>query len=895
MSFIKRNKEYFIAPLITMLIVLIVYAVKGVYPFGDRSIAYYDMPIQYVPLYHHTFDVLHGKAPAFLDWYNGAGADFTANSTTYLLHPMNLFFLFVKRGDILYSMSFFLMIKLMLASVSMTFYLRKSYSNGFILNTALSLMYTFCGFMLQNYVNIFFIDFLILFPLFMLALVHLLKNAKPFWYTVVTAYMYTINGYLCDMVLIFTVFYAAGYLFFMQSDNKSRGRSAANLGLYTFTAIIITAVVNVATTIRTLNSPRMNEVKLSYFDMILTREGDFDVQKQFMMFGSEFGIAALALTIFMLQRKKQKLDSDTKFRTYLAAILLIPIVSEGSNLLWHMGSYVHFPYRFGYILTFVFIDTLAHFLSKHNEEAPIKQAKSPGAAKGSKALALVLTAAEIGLFAMMCKKLSYQSIPDTDSYMFYGFVLILSLLSAFTVLSFCGKKMRTAVILSLAVLQSGAATYGFIAPNKFTASRNNSLIVEKSDFDVPDDNISRIKSINYLTFPNYQQYIGLPTLNDWTLNISKDFWKTNAYLGYSHYYTNTYDNGGTAFSDALMNVKQAFSTRKYDDSLYSLARKTDKAYIYDCNYTLPFGILVPEILPDISYDDKRSVFDNQNAVYKSVTGSDEDLFSVHTLSDFLTDEESEFEITMKTPNVYAASIELTEPSVIYAFSDNDESSYQFKLNGEDVIFPYLTLDDNTVYPGPKDCGIVLLGSADKGKIRLSLASNIKDTSELVIGIMSIPKLEKLCSYYSEGAHAYDVSAKGSTLTMKVDDPQGRYIFIPVEYSKNWSVKVNGKKAEVKPSLNNAFMAIKLGDEDADIEMKFIPYDNIRSLFITVAGIAVFVLLMVLRKKKHDPAETKGLQMTALVCFAIVSTAALIAVYAIPSIGYFISLFRDITG
>ena len=81
MSFIKRNKEYFIAPLITMLIVLIVYAVKGVYPFGDRSIAYYDMPIQYVPLYHHTFDVLHGKAPAFLDWYNGAGADFTANSS----------------------------------------------------------------------------------------------------------------------------------------------------------------------------------------------------------------------------------------------------------------------------------------------------------------------------------------------------------------------------------------------------------------------------------------------------------------------------------------------------------------------------------------------------------------------------------------------------------------------------------------------------------------------------------------------------------------------------------------------------------------------------------------------------------------------------------------------
>lgn len=893
MSFIKRNKEVFIAPLITMLILFIIYALKGVYPFGDRSIAYYDMPLQYVPMYHHTFDFLHGKAPAFFDWYNGCGADYVSDVTNYCFRPLNIFFLFVKRGDLLYSMGFFLMIKLMLSSATMSFYLKKSYNNGFLINTAMALMYTFGGYSLQNHINIHFVDLLIFFPLFMMALDHMLKNAKPFWYTFAATYMLLINSYLTAMVFIFTLLYSAGYILFMQNDNRTRGKTAANLGIYTLLALLIASVFLLPAVNKLSNSTRVTNNDVSYFNIILTREGEFDVQKQFMLFGSEFGVAALALTIFMAQQKKQKLDNDTKFRAYLAALLLIPIVSEGCNLLWHMGSYSHFPYRFGFILSFVFIDVLARFLSKHNEEAPIKSVRKPAAATAAKALALLITAAQVVLLTVMCYKLSYQSVPDSDSYIFYGFLLILSLMAAFLVLCFCGKKMRTAVLITLAVMQSGIGSYGFIAPRKFTVKPDSYMLVEKSDFDVPDDNISRIKQLNFTSAPNYQQYIGLPSLSDWTLHISEGYWKSNIFLGYSHQYTDTYDNGGTAFSDALLNVKQAFATRDYDDALYTLAHKKDNVNIYDCKYTLPFGILIPDTLPDLSYESDTSVFENQNEVYKAITGTDEELISVHSLTDVIVDEKSEFEITLKTPNVYAASIEIKEPSVLYAYTKDVDLSYQFIVNGEKVYFPYRTLDDNTVYPGPKDNGIIYIGSFDNEKIKLSVAAKDDDTSKLCFGVMSIPKLEKLCSSYSDGAHAYDVEASGTSLSMKVDDPQGRTLFLPLEYNKNWRVKVNGSKADVTPVLNGSFMAIKLGSENAEIEMDYIPYDNIHYLFITLAALAAFAVLMVLRKKKHDPAETKGLQMTALVCFTAVAAAALIVVYAAPSVGYFITLFRDI--
>ena len=43
--------DYLIAPVIVTIILLVVYAIKGVYPFGVNTIAYYDMPTNGMALY----------------------------------------------------------------------------------------------------------------------------------------------------------------------------------------------------------------------------------------------------------------------------------------------------------------------------------------------------------------------------------------------------------------------------------------------------------------------------------------------------------------------------------------------------------------------------------------------------------------------------------------------------------------------------------------------------------------------------------------------------------------------------------------------------------------------------------------------------------------------------
>ena len=120
----KKHKyiDYLISPIIVMVILLTVYAIKGVYPFGRNTIAYYDMPTQYVQFYSNAWDILHGKVGLFFTWYFGLGSANAAGLGNFIYFPTNLFLYFTSRDNILYSLSFLLMLNMILSAYTMSFY-----------------------------------------------------------------------------------------------------------------------------------------------------------------------------------------------------------------------------------------------------------------------------------------------------------------------------------------------------------------------------------------------------------------------------------------------------------------------------------------------------------------------------------------------------------------------------------------------------------------------------------------------------------------------------------------------------------------------------------------------------------------------------------------------------
>lgn len=80
---------------------LFICAVEGVYPFGNLSLAVGDMQEQYIPMYTHLWDVMHGEKVLFFDFLTGFGTNITGDVLHFsLLSPFNIFFAFIARDSV---------------------------------------------------------------------------------------------------------------------------------------------------------------------------------------------------------------------------------------------------------------------------------------------------------------------------------------------------------------------------------------------------------------------------------------------------------------------------------------------------------------------------------------------------------------------------------------------------------------------------------------------------------------------------------------------------------------------------------------------------------------------------------------------------------------------------
>ena len=196
------------APIVVAVILLTVYYIKGIYPFGSGNISYFDMAQSLVPIYYHTYDVLHGSKAVFWDWYSGTGVSMIDTAGNFIFSPFNLFFLFVKRDNILEAMSFFLMLKVCACAGTMSFYFKKTYPElKCVWHILAGVLYSSCGFVVQYYSNIHFLDIVALFPIIIYFTNKLLQEKDIAGYCIFMAMGFVINIYLMFQVSIYLIVY----------------------------------------------------------------------------------------------------------------------------------------------------------------------------------------------------------------------------------------------------------------------------------------------------------------------------------------------------------------------------------------------------------------------------------------------------------------------------------------------------------------------------------------------------------------------------------------------------------------------------------------------------------------------------------------------------------------
>ena len=349
-------------------IFMLIFMIRDLFPFGNGSILMIDLHSQYVPLLYRFYDVVTGQKNLFMDLTVSGGAYLYADTINEVLNPFNYILLFFGRDKIYLAVNILLALYGTAAAVSSCFCLQKIWPEKGEWNVPLSLCYAFSGFLAAQFQIIKWMYLVVLFPVFIVALLRVFRDKKWGAYALLLGYQLLLSLQLGVMTLLFTLFGSGFYYAYckrksvdtLETDgndaicgNKDEcSKAVLALVLGTIVGVLLSAVVVVPNVLQLLNSARGGENQ-SYL-LIMKQHGLDDL---FERLYQVFHPVVFALGLWFLgrrwwQKRKEngKLARELKYLLAWNGFLFLTVIAQPSNLLWHLGSYRCFPVRYAYMV-----------------------------------------------------------------------------------------------------------------------------------------------------------------------------------------------------------------------------------------------------------------------------------------------------------------------------------------------------------------------------------------------------------------------------------------------------------------------------------------------------------------------------------------------------------------
>lgn len=209
-SFYKRKeKTFFYAAsfLMPLILTLILFAVREIYPFGDVSFLKKDMYQQYTPFFYEFCRKLKAGDSLWYSWNAGIGANFLAVIAYYLASPFNFLCALFPERYILEFMTYSVVIKTGLMGLTMSTYLSWHFKTRDIAIPFFGTAYAMSAFMAAYSWNVEWMDVLFVAPLCIMGLEKLVNNESGALFSVSLSYSILSNYYLSIMLCIYLLLY----------------------------------------------------------------------------------------------------------------------------------------------------------------------------------------------------------------------------------------------------------------------------------------------------------------------------------------------------------------------------------------------------------------------------------------------------------------------------------------------------------------------------------------------------------------------------------------------------------------------------------------------------------------------------------------------------------------
>ena len=274
-----------IAAGLTALLLLAVYAACGLFPCGSLSLGWGDMKQQIAPLFLQFRNILLENQGFFLNLASG-GMDFFGVS------------------------------------------------------------YGFCGYRLLYYVNVHWLDLVILLPLLMEAFLYLVRTGKSRWFVLMVFVHLVISLYISYMVLLFLAMAAGAYVWFCVPARR-RGPTALRICCGVGLSFLLSAAAWLPFLKQYWQSARTTDFILSlqsggFFPNLFTTSC--------LLLLSAFSCAGI---LWCLPRLREQRKRNLLFWLGLGFLMTVPLFIEPINKFWHIGSYQAYPGRYAFLTNFL--------------------------------------------------------------------------------------------------------------------------------------------------------------------------------------------------------------------------------------------------------------------------------------------------------------------------------------------------------------------------------------------------------------------------------------------------------------------------------------------------------------------------------------------------------------
>ena len=826
-SLVRPSDGLLAAFFVPMVIMIIIFAQRGIFPFGEESFLRTDMYHQYAPFFSEfRYKLTHGGSLLY-SWNMGMGVNFAALYAYYLASPLNWLLVLCPKNYVIEFMTYMIVFKIGLSGLSFSWYLRRHNRTRDFGVAFFGIFYALSGYMAAYSWNIMWLDCILLFPLIMLGLERLVKEKKCILYCITLGLSILSNYYISIMICIFMVFYFVALL--VLEGWKSWKDVLINAGLFALFSLLaggLSAAVLLpeiyalqSTASGDFNFPQTISSYFSIFDMIARHLPAVEPEIGLDHWPNIYcGVAVLMF--FLLYLGCRKISQREKI--VMCSMLLFFFASFSVNVLnfiWHGFHYPNsLPCRQSFIYTFLIL-LACYEAYTHLHEIPWKH---------------VVTA----FFASVIFVLLAQKLITDEAYhfsVFYVAILFLSIYAGLVGLYQKGVSRNVLVLLALGVVSLEAAVNTTVT-SVTTTSRTSYIKDNKASSELvaslmPNTSFYRIEKVTRKT-KNDGAWMNFPTVSLFSSTANADLTAFFKKLGCESS-TNAYSiTGSTPLVDALFAVKYAlYSEETPDDGVSVPVSSKDEMYLRENTYALSLGFVVPYDLENNWQLDRTNPAEVQN-----------DLSVVLGASPVLSEIPSEINGTS------------------FTFTPEEDGDYYVYVSNKKVEKVNAQLGERTKNFDNVSRGYLLeLGHLKSGE-KITLKNDDNDQDLVAAAYRFLPEgLESVYNILNRNsmklAKWTDTQIHGTVTAEKAG-----LLFLSIPYDKGWTIKVDGKAVEPY-KVFDTFLSVHMTAGTHDISLEYMP-QGLKTGGIITAGSMVVLLtfagLSAVKRKKRRPMRVHDL-------------------------------------